>query len=64
MIHFEKTVLSSAATEATNPEIASAQASPQPLNAIITVIGDRNHPLGKRFALNSDGTISKNASVK
>lgn len=63
MIHFEKTELSSAATEATNPEIASAQASPQPANAIITVIADRNHPLGKQFVLNPDGTTSKNASV-
>ena len=52
-----------AVTEATNLEITSALASPQPVNAIITVIGDRNHPLGKRFALNSDGTVNKNASV-
>ena len=63
MIHFEKTALSLAVTEATNLEISSALASPQPVNAIITVIGDRHHPLGKCFALNSDGTVSKNASV-
>jgi len=49
---------------AAHPEIASAQVSLQlPLNAIITVIGDPSHPLGKQFALNPDGTVSKNANV-
>ena len=32
-------------------------------NPIITVIHDRNQPLGKRFSLNPDGTISKQSSV-
>jgi putative DNA primase/helicase len=32
-------------------------------NSVITVVRDPRHPLGKKFTLNSDGTITKRAAV-
>jgi len=72
--HLEQAALSSAVSNAftaiptapvaAHPEIASLPVSPKlSCNAIITVVGDPIYPLGKRFTLNPDGTISKTANV-
>lgn len=45
------------------PDVASVTQVAEPTHAIITVVRDPEHILGKRFDINPDGTISKKAAV-
>ncbi len=72
MLQLEQSALSAAVLNAftqptsksTQTEVLRVQPSPKASRyAIITVIGDHNHTLGKKFTVNPDGTVSKSASV-